>query len=566
MVNMRLTMAKIVALGLGAILALGVTLLALLYTGLKSVEAPLDNLTRLSKSNTAITPQPMKDVDSRQAEANRVARDLNAQVVALHEANRREMKRVLWQIALFIVAASGITVFVIGVVTRPVRMLKDAAEAIRRGEFGHRIEPHGQGELRYLAEDINRIVSQLETASATRGDLQRMTARLRQESAERRRAEEGHRKLQAEARKSAGDWLHTFDALQFPIFILDLGGTAFQANRAASELSGLALEEMYRRPIASLGSGGLWSKAGQLAATIRDTRKPISVEAQDAVSGRTWEVTANMFTEPGIDEPRILIVIREITQMMKLQESLRRTATMSEMGSLVAGVAHEVRNPIFGISSTLDAMEARLGTRPEYENYVRILRGELDRISRLMRDLLEYGKPFEFRLSPHPIAKVIEQAVDACSPQAKAAGVEIRVDIRNGSPQVRMDPDRLRIVFRNLLENAVQHSPSGGNVSVEVRQNHDSDRTWVACVVRDSGTGFPAEALGRAFEPFFTLRKGGTGLGLAIAQRTVEEHGGEISADNRSKGGAVVRVRLPIVSDSPGTGERADGLQNLGSR
>jgi len=559
-------MAKIVALGLGAILALGVTLLALLYTGLKSVEAPLDNLTRLSKSNTAITPQPMKDVDSRQAEANRVARDLNAQVVALHEANRREMKRVLWQIALFIVAASGITVFVIGVVTRPVRMLKDAAEAIRRGEFGHRIEPHGQGELRYLAEDINRIVSQLETASATRGDLQRMTARLRQESAERRRAEEGHRKLQAEARKSAGDWLHTFDALQFPIFILDLGGTAFQANRAASELSGLALEEMYRRPIASLGSGGLWSKAGQLAATIRDTRKPISVEAQDAVSGRTWEVTANMFTEPGIDEPRILIVIREITQMMKLQESLRRTATMSAMGSLVAGVAHEVRNPIFGISSTLDAMEARLGTRQEYENYVRILRGELDRISQLMRDLLEYGKPFEFRLSPHPIAKVIEQAVDACSPQAKAAGVEIRVDIRNGSPQVRMDPDRLRIVFRNLLENAVQHSPSGGNVSVEVRQNHDSDRTWVACVVRDSGTGFPAEALGRAFEPFFTLRKGGTGLGLAIAQRTVEEHGGEISADNRSKGGAVVRVRLPIVSDSPGTGERADGLQNLGSR
>src|SRR5437588_8428424 len=184
MVNMRFTMAKIVALGLGAILALGVTLLALLYTGLKSVEAPLDNLTRLSKSNTATTPEPMKDEDGRQAEANRVARDLNAEVAALREANRREMERVLWQIALFIVSASGITVFVIGVVTRPVKMLKDAAEAIRCGEFGHRIEPHGQGELRYLAEDINRIVSQLETASATSGDLQRMTARLRQESAE----------------------------------------------------------------------------------------------------------------------------------------------------------------------------------------------------------------------------------------------------------------------------------------------------------------------------------------------------------------------------------------------
>src|SRR5437588_12456353 len=145
MVNMRFTMAKIVALGLGAILALGVTLLALLYTGLKSVEEPLDNVTRLSKSNTATTPEPMKDEDGRQAEANRVARDLNAEVVALREANRREMERVLWQIALFIVAASGITVFAIGAVTRPVEMLKDPGEAVRPRGIGHDVEPNGQG-------------------------------------------------------------------------------------------------------------------------------------------------------------------------------------------------------------------------------------------------------------------------------------------------------------------------------------------------------------------------------------------------------------------------------------
>ncbi len=354
--------------------------------------------------------------------------------------------------------------------------------------------------------------------------------------------------------------------MQFPIFILELGGRVFQANRAAAELSRVALEEMYRRPIDSLGSGGLWSKAGELAAAIRDTREPTSAEAQDAASGRTWEVTANLFTEPGIDEPRILIVIREITQLLKLQESLRRTATMSAMGSLVAGVAHEVRNPIFGISSTLDVMEARLGARQKYESYVRILRGELDRLSRLMRDLLEYGKPFESRLSPKPIGDVIEQAVGACAAQAKAAGVELRVSTRNGSLQVRMDPDRLRIVFRNLLENAVQHSPPGRSVLDEVRQNHDSDGAWVACELLDSGTGFPPEALGRAFEPFFTLRKGGTRLGLAIAQRIVEELGGEISVGNRPEGGAVVRVRMPMASASPETGKQADELQNLSRR
>ncbi len=184
---MRFTMARIVVLGLGAILALGVTLFVLLYTGLKSIEAPLDKLTQLSQPHTVTAPQPMKarGVESREAESNRAPRELSARVAAVREANLRVMELVLWLIVLFL-AAAGITYLVIWLVTRSVKLLKDAAEAIRRGEFGHRIETHGPGELGYLAEDINRIVSQLEATSVTRGNLQRISARLRQESAERR--------------------------------------------------------------------------------------------------------------------------------------------------------------------------------------------------------------------------------------------------------------------------------------------------------------------------------------------------------------------------------------------
>ncbi len=129
-----------------------------------------------------------------------------------------------------------------------------------------------------------------------------------------------------------------------------------------------------------------------------------------------------------------------------------------------------------------------------------------------------------------------------------------------------MDPDRLRTVFRNLLENAVQHSPAGSRVSVEVTNGDGPKRNFVTCVFRDSGAGFPKEALGKIFEPFFTLRKGGTGLGLAIAQRIVEEHGGEIGACNRPVGGAMVTVRLPVVRSVHGTEEGDSELQDAGGR
>lgn len=223
---------------------------------------------------------------------------------------------------------------------------------------------------------------------------------------------------------------------------------------------------------------------------------------------------------------------------------------MSAMGALTAGVAHEVRNPLFAISSTLDAMDARFGGRGEHQRYIDVLRSEVNRMTKLMGDLLEYGKPTALDLAPGSVGDLIAQAMIACTPITKGSGVTITHDKRADLPLILCDHRRLVQAFQNLLENAVHFSPRGGLVTIAAETVCHAGKTWVECAVRDCGLGFKTEDIPHVFEPFFTRRRGGTGLGLAIVLRIVEAHGGSIAVTNRVEGGAIVIVRLPIAEAS----------------
>jgi signal transduction histidine kinase len=115
---------------------------------------------------------------------------------------------------------------------------------------------------------------------------------------------------------------------------------------------------------------------------------------------------------------------------------------------------------------------------------------------------------------------------------------------------IRMDRQRLVQVFQNLIENAIQHSLSGGCIVVEATEVPLDGRDWISYAIKDSGPGFNPEDLPRVFEPFFTRRRGGTGLGMSIVQRIVEEHGGSIVAGNRPEGGAVIVVRFALIQQT----------------
>jgi signal transduction histidine kinase len=218
---------------------------------------------------------------------------------------------------------------------------------------------------------------------------------------------------------------------------------------------------------------------------------------------------------------------------------------MAALGSLVAGVAHEVRNPLFGISSTLDAFDARFGRQEAYGSYVQALREQLGQLTTLMNDLLEYATPTRLELARGRFEDVVARALSAVASLQQRVRVGIDTRLASDLPALRMDERRLVQVVCNLLENALQHAGASGRVSLEVLLVRDGGGAWLECRVEDDGPGIAPEDLPHVFEPFFTRRQGGTGLGLAIVQRIVDDHGGSVAACNREGGGARLTVSLP---------------------
>jgi signal transduction histidine kinase len=233
---------------------------------------------------------------------------------------------------------------------------------------------------------------------------------------------------------------------------------------------------------------------------------------------------------------------------VRLHEALQRREALSVMGTLVAGVAHEARNPLFGISSTLDAFAARVGADDMTAPYMETMRDQVARLGSLMTDLLDYGRPIAGELASGSLPAVLAEVLASCATLGAAAGVGLEMAPAPEAMPIRMDRARLHQVFQNLVQNAVEHTPRGGRVLVAVRREARAGQLGVCCSVRDAGPGFDTADLPRVFEPFFTRRRGGTGLGLSIVQRIVEQHSGSAWAANHPEGGGVVTVWLPRAS------------------
>jgi signal transduction histidine kinase len=200
---------------------------------------------------------------------------------------------------------------------------------------------------------------------------------------------------------------------------------------------------------------------------------------------------------------------------------------------------------LFAISSTLDALSARLGERSEFARFIDNLQAQVSRLGKLMADLLAYGRPpaGDFRVGT--LESIVAPAVDACDALARDAGVTITTRHDASAPPVRLDQERMVLALRNLVDNAIRYAPRGSEIFVETRAVDDGGRRFAECTVRDGGPGFDDADLTRVFEPFFTRRQGGTGMGLALVQRIAIEHGGEVLAANAASGGALISLRLP---------------------
>ena len=363
---------------------------------------------------------------------------------------------------------------------------------------------------------------------------------------ERKLLDEKQQRLHTSLQQSAMEWRQTFNAIDFPVLIVDLNGVVKRSNEAAEQIVGLEAEHIVGQTVAELGPTQPWTKASELIEIIRKNQLPVSEEVKDDMTGKTWAITLYLVNEFGSVGERAILITQDMTKRAELEASLRQSEMMSLLGSLVAGVAHEVRNPLFGISSILDAFETRFADRTEYLRYTDVLRDEVGRLTVLMEELLEYGKPYKGDLYLISIEEMVARSIRACLPAAEVGKVTLVSNVEEGLPKVRIDRRRLSKVFVNLIENAIQHSESDGVVNIEAKQTVEGKQEWIQCTIRDKGPGILEQDLPKIFEPFFSKRRGGTGLGLAIAQKIMEEHGGKLIAGNNLEGGACMIAKFPV--------------------
>ena len=243
--------------------------------------------------------------------------------------------------------------------------------------------------------------------------------------------------------------------------------------------------------------------------------------------------------------PRYLLGISEdVTELQRMRQSLERARSLETMGMIAGGVAHEVRNPLNALQIMAAVLEKKQGEDPDVRQCILHIREQVQRLSLLMNDLLELGRPVEseaFTLCN--LALVLQGVVNDLAAAHEGARARIFVESPEGPVNVLGAPSRLMQVFANLLQNALSLSEESTEVKVEVIVEGNT----AAVRVRDRGPGIPPDLFPKLFQPFQSKRKGGTGLGLAIVQKIVVDHGGTVDAANNDPGpGACFTVRLPL--------------------
>ncbi len=354
-------------------------------------------------------------------------------------------------------------------------------------------------------------------------------------------------RLDRQVARIATEWQLTVDTVDFPLVTVDDEGRVVRMNRAAMELTGRGYVDNLGRPLAELGDGEPWATAARMvgdrsAGESDEKHRLVTEDAGDARADgpRSWEISIHPVPVAGV-RPRLLVLGRDVTERVRLERELRRREVMSTLGALVGNVAHEARNPLFALQAGLDSLRDHLAGDPELASRLNLLVKSAEQLQGLMQALLDYGKPIDEELTPARLSEIAQRAIADGAPRAAERRVRVTLSAPRDVPAVEMDAERMFQVLRNLVENAVQHSPEGGEVTVACLRVEGR----VECAVTDSGPGFAPAELARVFEPFFSRRPGGTGLGLAIVQRVVEQHGGGVEAANAPHGGGRVRFWLP---------------------
>lgn len=345
---------------------------------------------------------------------------------------------------------------------------------------------------------------------------------------------------------SQREWENTFDSIADPIYIID---TEYRIKKMNRSLAGLAMK-MIKLPEDRNCYRHLFHRnticpwcpvpRGML------TEGPVTVEAP-LFSGGIWQIQSFPFTNKAGRRTGSIHVLRDMTILKSMQEQLIESEKMASAGKLISGVAHEVRNPLFGISTTARALANELGNKEELKPYLDIITSETTRLNRLMEELLNYSRPVQIDKNPSDIGEMIAAVIREFEQHPSGRNASIRLFASDAVPAIPVDSNKIKQVLINLFENAIQHSAETPQIDVFLEYLSLASPPEITMVVKDHGKGISSENLSRIFDPFFTTRQKGTGLGLSIVRKVIHDHGGRIAVESLQGVGTTFRIGLPVV-------------------
>ncbi|MDN3513637.1 MAG: ATP-binding protein [Candidatus Brocadia sp.] len=439
-----------------------------------------------------------------------------------------ELKEQVITLATVSVVIIVIIIFVLAHgITQPILQLVKGANAIGKGDLGHRISINSQDEVGILASEFNKMAEKVEESYAG------LEQKIRERTAQLIESEEKYR----ESINLANDAIFTLDTDS--ALIID-------SNKKAMELSGYPKHELNTKKIWEIVPEYDREKTKQLWTTINDTGSGMldNIDCQH-IDGRLTptSISASVITHG--KKKTIQWICRDITERKRMELQLIQAERLAAVGELAAGVAHEVNNPLGGLQNFVKMMKKEPGNILQNLEFLDLMFEGLKRIEVIVKQLMAFSRPYSLHISNHSLNEIVENSLRFVDHRIKEQGVQLEKVLYPELPEILGDADHISQVIINVIVNALDSMPYGGKLIIKTGYC-DSQPSRIQVAITDTGTGIPEEILNKIFNPFFTTKEMGSGLGLAISKRIVDDHNGNILLKSTPGEGTTFSVCLPV--------------------
>lgn len=332
------------------------------------------------------------------------------------------------------------------------------------------------------------------------------------------------------------------DHMPVGLVALDSSGKVASYNEAAETILGRSSSETIGKMAADVIPTPIMDLTKELDQGKRVIEREIDCPLDD---GRTRPLDLSVSMLEGEEEAFLghVILFRDLTEVRELQREIDTSRRLASLGRLAAGIAHEIRNPLSSIKGFATYFRERYRDVPEDQRTANIMIQEVDRLNRVIGQLLEFARPMAIQKKRADLQSLIRHSLKLVDKQAQAKEIQVETTLPPEVGPLSVDPDRLNQVFLNLFLNAIEAMDKGGTLSVTLSK--DTETPGVRITVTDTGVGISENHLEHIFDPYFTTRQAGTGLGLAIVHKIIESHQGEVKVESEVGKGTTVTVLLP---------------------